>query len=64
MLSLQLPCITQIISKYKVHLKITETGVPVVAQQDKNLHNPCEDAGLITSLAQWIKDLALLQATA
>ena len=36
--------------------------VPIVAQQVKNPTSIHKDAGLIPGLAQWIKDLALLQA--
>ena len=36
--------------------------VPVVAYWVKNLTSIREDAGPILSLAQWVKDLALLQA--
>ena len=36
-------------------------GVPVVAQWDKNLTSIHEDVGLTPSLAQWVKDLLLLQ---
>ena len=32
-------------------------GVPVVAQQAKNLTSTYEDAGLIPGLTQWVKDL-------
>ena len=35
------------------------SGVPVVAQQVKNPTSIHEDAGLIPSLTQWVKDLAL-----
>ena len=34
-------------------------GVPIVAQQVKNLTSIHQDAGLIPGLTQWIKDLAL-----
>ena len=35
--------------------------VPIVAQQIKNLNSIHEDAVLIPGLAQWVKDLVLLQ---
>ena len=34
----------------------TNLGVPVVAQQVKNLTNIREDVGLVSGLAQWVKD--------
>ena len=37
-------------------------GVPVVAQQVKNLTSIHEDAGLSPGLTQSVKDLPLLQA--
>ena len=37
-----------------------DTGVPIVAQQIKNLTSIHEDIGLTPALAQWVKDLALL----
>ena len=40
------------------------TGVPVVAQQVKNLTSIKEGMGQIPGLAQWIKDLALCQTVA
>ena len=42
-------------------------GVPIVAQRVNNLTNICDDAGLTPGLtpglAQWVQDLALLQAS-
>ena len=37
-------------------------GVPVVAQWVTNLTSICKDTGFIPGLAQWVKDLVLLQA--
>ena len=39
-------------------------GVPVVAQQVKNSTSILEDAGSISGLSQWIKDLVLPQGAA
>ena len=39
-------------------------GVFLVAQQVKNSTSIHEDGGLIPALAEWVKNLALLQAVA
>ena len=36
-------------------------GIPIVAQQVKNLTSIHEDVGLIPGLTHWVKDLGLLQ---
>ena len=41
------------------HYKVT-CGIPTVAQQVTNLPRIQEDVGLTPSLAQWVKDPALL----
>ena len=42
-------------------IRIKNYGVPVVAQQVKNLSSIRKDVGLIPGLAQWIKDPVLPQ---
>ena len=39
-------------------------GVPVVVQWVRTLASVCDDAGSIPGLAQWVKDLVVLQAVA
>ena len=44
------------------HLRNVFMGVPIVAQQNKNLTSIHEDAGSIPGLTQWVKDPALSRA--
>lgn len=60
-------CTTVVV--FDVHFKVVicsqkiTVGVPVVAQRVKNSTNIYEDAGLIPCLTQWVKDVALMQAS-
>ena len=49
---------TSLLRKELIYVTLEDTGVPSVAQQVKNWHCLCEDAGFIPALAQWVKDLA------
>ena len=50
---------------WEIHLRIRNLGkaeAPTVAQWVKNPTSIHEDAGLVSGLSYWIKDLVLLQA--
>ena len=61
---LQDTLISLILGSPKGAVKSEMWGVPIVAQWVKRLTSIHEDVGSIPGLAQWPKDLALLQAVA
>ena len=57
-------CYTFIFTTFKLKFGFNILGIPLVAQQFKNLTSIHEDEGLILDLAKGIKDPALPQAAA
>ena len=53
-------CFITFLNVVKMGSEKMSTGVPIVAQQVKNLTPIQEDAGWIHGFLQWVKDLALL----
>ena len=51
-------------SEFQSMQKMKIMGIPIVAQQVKNLTSIYEDVGLTPGLTQWVRDPVLLRAAA